>query len=318
LCRKAPNFLKQAKTDQQSLRQAAMYHCYESLLLQPDQSRGEGVDGNVDDRGDDLQLSEAVYLRNFKQPLNEIISKIVAQHTDGEPLTIIDVGAGSGGMLLDVANSAQLAAKSIYFVAIDPSKIARQACRRIAQENPHISWHVAAGSIESPAEILQSLRAKNIPSKNCIVLAKAALHDRTLSAKRKIKNKGEEKYGEPQNINGACNNYVYRDEDWQQVGKRQVMDDMITVLNAWKQTITNARLIILESHILPIKTINEQIKRIALMPAYLSHSLSAQYLLSANDHLKATQHTWFKKKKFMPLLVMPDQSALMSIALLEE
>lgn len=318
LCRMAPTILRRASTDRGPVRQAAMYHCYEGLLLNPDQHSRYGVDGYVDDRSDDLQLSEAVYLHNFKQPLNALIEKIVEQHTGQEPLTIIDVGAGSGGMLLDVAKSVQPAVKNAIFVAIDPSKVSRQACRRKAQENPQIAMHVAAGSIESPAEILQTLKAKNIPTKHAILLAKAALHDRTLSPKRAMDNDRGDWYIEPQNPQATGHNYVYRDDKWKQISRQQVMDDMITVLNTWKQEMPSGKLIILESHILPTRTIHEQINRIALLPAYLSHSLSAQYMLSANDHQKATQKAGFKKQQFIPLQVMPDQNALMSVTLLED
>lgn len=318
LCRTAPTILRQASANRSPMRQAAMYHCYENLLLNPDQSRPSEVDAHVDNRGDDLELSEAVYHHNFKQPLKKVIDQIVAQHMGLEPVTIIDVGAGSGGMLLDVANSVQPAVPNVTFVAIDPSDVAREACRRKAQENPHIAMHVAEGSIECPNKVLQTLKAMNIPSQHCIVLAKAALHDRTLSPMRVVEGEGEEEQEESRSWQTVEQNYVYRDEDWKQISKQQVIADMIAVLNKWKQAIPGVKLIILESHILPTHTINSQISRIALLPAYLSHSLSAQYMLSANDHHNATLKTDFKAKHFIPIQVMPDQNALMSVTLLED
>jgi hypothetical protein len=92
---------------------------------------------------------------------------------------------------------------------------------------------------------------------------------------------------------------------------------MIAALNAWKRHMPAAKLIILESHVLPTRTIMEQIERIALLPAYLSHSLSAQYMLSANDHCKAIQQTNYRDQFFVPIQVMPDQNALMSATLLQ-
>ena len=318
LCRTAPSLLREASKDRAPVRQAAMYHCYEYLLLHPDQNRLDGVDGYVDDRSEDIKLSELVYHHNFKQPLNELINQIVATHTGQEPLTIIDIGAGSGGMLLDVAKSLRLTTKNVNFVAIDPSNVARRACRKTAILNPEIKMHVAAGSIENPTEIIQTLKEKSIPNEHCIVLAKAALHDRTLGSMFPTENEREEVNEEPQGKQDNEYNYVYRDENWKQVRKHQVMYDMVIVLNAWKRALPDVRLIILESHIIPARTINEQINRIALLPAYLSHSLSAQYMLSGSDHHKATQQARFKKNKFIPLQVMPDQNPLMSITFLED
>lgn len=303
LCRTAPTVLKHSAENRSPMGQAAMYHCYEALLLNPDQKRSGDVDANVDDRVGDLKLSEAVYRHNFKQPLNTLINQIVSQHTGPEPFTIIDVGAGSGGMLLDVAESVLKTKKKAVFVAFDPSEVSRESCSRQAREKPSIKMHVADGSIEDPANILQYLRANNIPTEHCIVLAKAALHDRKLSNRIQTRQI-------------TADSYVYRDEEWKRVEKQQVIDDMIEVLNAWRQEIPSAKLIILESHLLPTHTITEQLERIPLLPAYLSHSLSAQYLLSADDHHQATQQASYKEQLFIPIQVMPDQSPLMSVTLL--
>ena len=317
LCRTAPTLLKQTTGDRAPARQAAMYHCYETLLLNPDQRRSDGVDGHVDDRGGDLELSEAVYQQNFKSPLHVLINQIVAEHRESSTLTFIDVGAGSGGMLMDIAETVLKKTHNAIFVAFDPSEVSRESCRRKAKEKPSIAMHVADGSIENPAHILQTLRANDIPSEHCVVLAKAALHDRTLS--RSISRQGSTGSNQ-QTANTSkvsVNNYVYRDKGWAQVDKHVLVEDMVAVLDLWKQVVPTAKLIILESHLLPTRTINEHIERIALLPAYISHSLSAQYMLPANDHHQATLQTKFKENLFVPIHVTPDGNALMSLTLLQ-
>lgn len=317
LCRTAPSVLNQKKADREPARQAAMYHCYETLLLNPDQRRSDGVDGHVDDRGGDLELSEAVYQQNFKSQLHVLINEIVAKHSESETLTIIDVGAGSGGMLIDVAEAVLKKTRNAIFVAFDPSEVSRESCRRKAKEKPSISMHVAEGSIENPAKILQTLRANGIPSEHCVVLAKAALHDRTLSSTTSRQGSTGSNQQTAYTTHLSANSYVYRDEEWAQVDKHVVAKDMVSLLDLWHQEIPTAKLLILESHLLPTHTIHEHIERIALLPAYISHSLSAQYMLSANDHHQATLQTKFKENLFMPIHAMPNGNALMSLTLLQ-
>jgi len=318
LCRTAPAMLRQNARSLEPARQAAMYHCYEDLLLNPDQMRGEGVDGHVDDRSGDLELSEAVYRHNFRQPLRLLLDQLISKQMEAQTLTVIDVGAGSGGMLLDVAESILERKEKTVFVAFDPSSVSRESCLRKAQANRSIALHVADGSIEYPDQIAETLRIRDIQSENCIVLAKAALHDRRLShrIRHTISERGT-RQNEVETLLTA-DDYVYRDVDWKRVDRQQVIEDMIMTLNRWRQVLPSAKLVILESHLLPTQTITGQIERIALMPTYVSHSLSAQYLLSGDDHQKATQQTDYTRHHFLPIQLMPERSALMSVTLLED
>lgn len=318
LCRTAPAMLRQNARSLEPARQAAMYHCYEALLLNPDKKCGEGVDGHVDDRSGDLELSEAVYRHNFRQPLRLLLDQLVSKQIEAQTLTVIDVGAGSGGMLLDVAESILEKKEKTVFVAIDPSSVSRESCLRKAQANRSIALHVADGSIEDPDKIAETLRTREIQIENCIVLAKSALHDRRLShrARHTINERGAMQ-NEVDTL-PTTDDYVYRDLDWKRVDRQQVIEDMVTTLNRWRQVMPSAKLVILEAHLIPMWTITGQIERIALMPTYVSHSLSAQYLLSGDDHHKATQQTDYTRHHFLPIQLMPDRSALMSVTLLED
>jgi hypothetical protein len=320
LCRSAPSSLLPAHLTTQSGRQSAMYHCYQSLLLHPDQEREGGlesdVDSHVDDRSDDVNLSEEVYRRNFRQPLIGMLRQLVGHFNPEQLLTLIDVGAGSGGMLIDVGLSLRRLGQTVHLVAIDPSSIARECCRRRAAE-ASMPMNVFAGAIEQPLQIRQALIEAGVPMDQCLILAKAALHDRTLQAQSLFDTPLATDRPCLADLKVLCVDPIYRDHGWRTVDRLTIIHDMQSVLNQWHSVWTGCSLLVLESHLLPAPLVAKHLHALPLLPAYISHSLSAQYLLSSHDQWLAIQFSKFASTQFVPIHVFDDDVALMSISLLQ-
>lgn len=320
LCRSAPSSLIPARLTVQSSRQAAMYHCYQSLLLHPEQERSNSivsaVDSHVDHRLDDVNLSEAVYLHHFRQPLNVLLNQLVRQYDPEKPLTLIDVGAGSGGMLIDVGLTLRKLGQRVQLVAIDPSAISRACCHRRAAEVA-IPMAVFDGAIEEPLMIRQALLEAGVPMDQCLVLAKAALHDRTLQFQETQSLSTASERLSVSDLKPLRMDPVYRDHRWMCVDRLTVIHDMQAVLNQWRSAWPGCGLLVMESHLLPASLCAKYLSSLPLLPAYISHSLSAQYLLSSQDHLLAIKRSAFASARFLPIHIFEDESALMSISLLQ-
>lgn len=320
LCRSAPSALASGRLTTTSGRQVAMYHCYQSLLLHPEQereaTREADVDSHVDHRDDDVDLSEAVYFHNFRKPLNQLLDQLVGQFNPAQPLTLIDIGAGSGGMLIDVGLTLRTLGQPVHLVAVDPSTIARDCCRRRSAE-VSIPMDVFDGAIEQPHLIRQALVAAGVPMDQCLVLAKAALHDRTLQPQAMLSTQTASERSCVADLQALGVDPVYRDHDWRSIDRLTVIHDMQAVLSQWHTVWPGCSLLVMESHLLPAPLVAKYLHTLPLLPAYVSHSLSAQYLLSSHDHVLAIQGSTFATTRFVPIHRFDDDAALMSISLLQ-
>ena len=316
ICRNSRKLLAEQQSINNPSDPAAMLRCYSQLLNNPDDLRTEGIDEHIDDRESDLKLSEAVYEHNFRTPLTEALHQIAGSHIDqSEPLVVLDVGAGGGGVLLDAGQILQKRDQHIILVAVDPSPIARKACRQRLEKLPSVDTQVIDGSIEDPMSIIKKLEELNIPLKRVILLAKAALHDRKLAESsaetHKIKH-----YVKEEKWNDENPNTVYRNEDWSLVGRDRVINDMVNVINNWHKLLPNAAFVLMESHLVSPAIVKAHLKTVPLLPAYLAHALSCQYLLTANDHFGALKATKIPIKSFKTMQKLATNQPLMSLAIL--
>lgn len=316
ICRNAPKLLANKKSINDPKDPAAMLRCYSQLLDNPDNLRSEGVDEHIDDRESDLKLSEAVYEHNFRKPLNEALHQLATTPFDqNEPLVIVDVGAGGGGVLLDAGETLRNQGYNIVLIAVDPSPIARKACQERLQKLPSVDIQVIDGSIEEPMSIIKKIQELNIPLKRVIVLAKAALHDRKL--KESTTGTSEiAHYVKDIECNDEIPITVYRNEDWSLVGRNRVIEDMVNLINNWHNLLPNAAFIFMESHIVSPAIVKTHLKTVALMPAYLAHALSCQYLLTADDHFGALKATRIPIQSFKTMQKLANNQPLMSLAVL--
>ena len=316
ICRNAPKLLANQKSINDPKDPAAMLRCYSQLLDNPDNLRSEGIDEHIDDRESDLKLSEAVYEHNFRKPLNEALHQLASNPFDqNETLVVVDVGAGGGGVLLDAGETLRNQGYNIVLIAVDPSPIARKACQERLQKLPSVDIQVIDGSIEEPMLIIKKIQELNIPLERVIVLAKAALHDRKL--KEPTTNTTEiAQYVKEVECNDENPISVYRNERWSLVGRNRVINDMVNLINNWHNLLPNAAFILMESHIVSPAIVKTHLKTVPLMPAYLAHALSCQYLLTSDDHFGALKATKIPIQSFRTMQKLANNQPLMSLAVL--
>ena len=111
-------------------------------------------------------------------------------------------------------------------------------------------------------------------------------------------------------------NTVYRNEDWSLVGRNRVIADMVDLINNWYKLLPNAAFIFMESHIVSPSIVKAHLKTVPLMPAYLAHALSCQYLLTADDHFSALKATKIPIQSFKTLQKLASNQPLMSLTVL--
>lgn len=218
-------------------------------------------------------------------------------------------------MLLDAGETLRNQGYNIVLIAVDPSPIARKACQERLQKLSSVDIKVIDGSIEEPISIIKKLQELNIPLKRVIVLAKAALHDRKL--KESTTGTSEiTHYVKDIEYNDEIPITVYRNEDWSLVGRNRVIEDMVDLINNWHNLLPNAAFILMESHIVSPAIIKTHLKTVPLMPAYLAHALSCQYLLTADDHFGALKATKIPIQSFKTMQKLASNQPLMSLAVL--
>jgi len=316
ICRNAPKLLATQQSIDNPKDPAAMLNCYSRLLSNPDHLRSAGIDEHIDDRESDLKLSEAVYEHNFRIPLTEALLQLAgSSFNQSKPLVLVDIGAGGGRVLFDAAQFLQNQGHHLVLVAVDPSPIARKACQECFEKLSSVSIHVIDGSIEEPILIIKKMQEFNIPLDRVIVLAKAALHDRKLAEPPTEKSKVTY-YVKEEMCNDENPNTVYRNEDWSLVGRNRVIADMVDLINNWYKLLPNAAFIFMESHIVSPSIVKAHLKTVPLMPAYLAHALSCQYLLTADDHFSALKATKIPIQSFKTLQKLASNQPLMSLTVL--
>ena len=146
-------------------------------------------------------------------------------------------------------------------------------------------------------------------------MAKAALHDRCLGD-NDIKNLQEFDYVSQRKREKR--GYIYRDENWHRVEKYRVINDMITILDKWHSFFPCVTIAIMEAHLVKSTLMSTFNSQIALLPSYLAHSLSAQYLLPAADHQLGLELSKYRVSRFIPMQVLGRKEALMSLAVIEQ
>jgi hypothetical protein len=72
----------------------------------------------------------------------------------------------------------------------------------------------------------------------------------------------------------------------------------------------------MESHLVSPAIVKAHLKTVPLLPAYLAHALSCQYLLTANDHFGALKATKIPIKSFKTMQKLATNQPLMSLAIL--
>ncbi len=316
LCRLAPEIIANYEEEINVSHPEAMFHCYKKLLLKPDGEFGCDVDGQVDDRMSDLRLSEAVYTHNHRKFLREaIINFIASRKHDNGSMLLLDVGAGNGSVLEDAAAIAKKCGENPVLVAIDPSPVAREACKERLNRYSNNKVYIIDGCMEKPEDIHNRLTELNLPIKKTFIMAKAALHDRCLGD-NDIKNLQEFDYVSQRKREKR--GYIYRDENWHRVEKYRVINDMITILDKWHSFFPCVTIAIMEAHLVKSTLMSTFNSQIALLPSYLSHSLSAQYLLPAADHQLGLELSKYRVSRFIPMQVLGRKEALMSLAVIEQ
>ena len=316
LCRLAPEIIANYEEEINVSHPEAMFHCYKKLLLKPDGEFGCDVDGQVDDRMSDLRLSEAVYTHNHRKFLREaIINFIASRKHDNGSMLLLDVGAGNGSVLEDAAAIAKKCGENPVLVAIDPSPVAREACKERLNRYSNNKVYIIDGCMEKPEDIHNRLTELNLPINKAFMMAKAALHDRCLGNKE-IKHLQE--LDDVSQSKREERGYIYRDENWCRVEKSRVINDMITILNRWHSCFPCVNIAIMEAHVVNSTLMSTYNSQIPLLPSYLAHSLSAQYLLTAEDHQLCLELSEYRVSRFIPMQVLGQKEALMSLAVIEQ
>ena len=307
LCRIGPDLINSKQDFNNSRDIAAMYRCYQNALLKPWRPTSDDIDAYVDSRKQDISLSSLVYKIHFADKLREAIDSLLQEPSATKEVVIVDIGAGSGEMLADAAAYLEHKGQRVTAIAVEPSSAAREACIESLKSLQSRDTHVFDGTIENPENFKEQLNLRGISDDNLIIMAKAALHDRGITTEIKPHDRDNHK---------KTTGPIYRDQSWQIVSEEAVIADMTFVLNRWRETFRQASQIIMETHILPKKVIRESSDKLVLMPAYIAHSLSAQYLLRWTGHAQGINQTTYLNKQVRPLCKVNDSHPLMSISTL--
>ena len=296
LCRQGPALIKRCLSEKQTNLndQAAMFYCYRQLLMNPAMDVGNNVDDYVDDRLPDLQLSEKVYTHNYQRIIQNVILEFNREHFWPNPVVIIDIGAGNGNVLLDVALKLERLGFKCVCIAVDPSSVSRRESTKLFSHYPQFQLYVIDGSVENPELVVEFLESKQIRVRQCLLIAKSSFHDRTFD-------QFEESVDNVLGQSLSVGDYVYRDSNWKILTIPSLSQHLTDVLNRWSFCFQNSLLIIMESHLIDSSTIQSYIHKVPVLPSFLSHSFSAQYLLPFSDHLESLMKTDFSTVHQYPL-----------------
>ena len=98
LCRMAPKLLEEKKIEteiEQSI--ISMYNCYKHSLLSPRSISDSSFDSHLDDKSEDLRVSEKVFEDQFRVPLINHLNRWI-ENRKGK-IVVADIGAGNGRVL---------------------------------------------------------------------------------------------------------------------------------------------------------------------------------------------------------------------------
>lgn len=110
---------------------------------------------------------------------------------------------------------------------------------------------------------------------------------------------------------------IYRNKNWSPISCELVVTDLTRLLNHWKQTKKEATIFMMESHLIDSQIINRLICTVPLLPAYIGHALTAQYLISCPQHHGALLRSEMALKTFDELVPVGKGHAIMSLAQLQ-
>ena len=299
LCRHGPQIMRSQTAVGESSQQAAMFDCYRNLLMHPELERTNDVDDYVDERLKDVQLSQAVYQYNFKVIIRDCLAYLLSDCKILDPLVLIDVGAGNGNVLLDIAQVLQSFGCECICVAVDPSATSRAACIDMFSEHKQLQLYTLNGDVEAPARLADTLHSQQINTSKVVIIAKSSLHDRSIvcSGSANQGNDGLDGCLLESHVSG----YVYRDSSWNMIKTEEVSRHLTGLLNLWRTVFEDSFLFVMESHVIPPVLMNRYLLTVPILPAYLSHSLSGQYLLPYSQHVNALEKSDYTMIKKFPL-----------------
>jgi len=303
MCRtSAQEHNKKCETGEISKESSMMYNCYAKALKRPRDIELVTYDSHLDDKTDDLRASEKVFELHFKSPLRSLLLEYAKELRSSKRLVIADIGSGNGRVLEFAAEVMKEANCEFRLIAIDPSERAQELCKeRLVGRQP--SEVVVTGATledvcEGRARELTELRS----DEELLILMKGVLHDRSIAWDEEGPEIGEG---------------VYRDKDWNRISKERIIKDLTLRLNGLRRYQERSRLIIMESHLVSKDWTRRLLKVTPLMPAYIGHAITAQYLISANDHLQGIKACKWGIKKFERLCQLDTEEAIMTITSLE-
>ena len=303
MCRtSADEHTKRCATGEISKESAMMYNCYAKALKDPRNVELGSYDSHLDDKTDDLKTSEKVFEIHFKSPLRTLLLECAKELESDKRQVIADIGSGNGRVLEFAAEIMKEAKCEFRLIAIDPSERAQELCRERLVGRKTTETIVTGASLEDvcegKAEELSELRSNEV----LLILMKGVLHDRSIEWDEESPEEGEG---------------VYRDKDWNRISRGRIIKDLTMRLNGLRRYQERSRLIIMESHLVSRDWIRRLLKVTPLMPAYISHAITAQYLISATDHLQGIEACKWRIKKFERLCQLDREEAIMTITSLE-
>ena len=305
LCRFAPDFIKNREficvADQNII---AMYRCYENSLLSPRGINLDDIDSHLDDKTEDLRVSEMVFEKHFKGPLISRVGEWISERK-GE-IVVADIGAGNGRVLEEVASFLSTHGRGFRLIAVDPSPIAREECKLRLNNLGTSPTQVVDGTIEEARDGKIKELTNDVIDQNLLILMKGVVHDRTIGI-------------DPITDDASRNNSkaIYRDINWSPISCELVAADLTKFLDHWKQTKEEATIFMMESHLIDSQLINQLIGTAPLLPAYIGHALTAQYLITCPQHHGALLRSEMALKTFDVLVPVGQGHAIMSLAQLQ-
>ncbi|NBW42108.1 class I SAM-dependent methyltransferase, partial [bacterium] len=275
---------------------AMMYNCYAKALKEPRRVELVSYDSHLEDKEEDLKTSELVFEIHFKHSLRKILLDYAKDLGSRKRLVIADIGAGNGRVLEFAAECLEETDCAFRIIAMDPSETARKICKeRLRMRETIVTGAALEDACEGRVKELRELREDEV----LLILMKGVLHDRNIDCQ-------EESTSEEEGI--------YRDKDWRRVYRRSIIKDLTMRLNGLRKYQTDSKLIIMESHLVSRGWIKRLFKLTPLMPAYIGHAITAQYLISASDHFQGICASDWRIKNFQRLCQLDADDAIMTIA----
>ena len=305
LCRLAPDLLKNREFNSVADKNIiAMYRCYENSLLAPRGISLDDIDSHLDDKAEDLRVSEMVFEKHFKDPL---ISRVGQWINDREgEIVVADIGTGNGRVLEEIASFLSAHGRDFRLIAVDPSPIAREECRLRLNKLGTKPTQIINGTIEDARDGKIKELIDDVIDKNLLILMKGVVHDRTIDM-----------FIGKDNISRKNMQAIYRNKDWSPIPYELVVADLTRFLNSWKHSKKAATIFMMESHLIDSKLINQLIGTVPLLPAYIGHALTAQYLIMCPQHHGALLSSEMELKTFDELVRVGKGHAIMSLAQLQ-